>query len=100
WLPETTNVGPVPPGWVMETVSTAPSPHSIVAEKSDRGAILLASPNVATWPLKGTPAMTLIGLVDRDKGASLMTALLPDVETMKPPSSVTITEIGYVPSSA
>ena len=82
----------------MMPAVVVPSPQSIVALKSLRGAVGLASTKVATWPLKGTPIVTLIGLPETVRAASVTVAVV-EAEAVEPPSSVTVTEIVKLPSS-
>jgi len=76
WLPETTNSVPVPPGWLITPAEVLPSPQSIVAVKSLKGAVGLPSVKVVTvWlPLSVPSVAVTVKPPVAVKGASAIVA--------------------------
>jgi hypothetical protein len=86
---------------MLSALLVLPSPQVMVAVKSEAGAALLASVNVATVKaLKPMPSVALgllIVRLDRGASATLMAVLLL---TEEPPTSRTVTARVKLPSSA
>src|SRR5271157_3837124 len=97
------NAVPTTPGWLtVPADSGVPSPQSMVAVKSLRGAVGLASVNDATGPLNAGGANTGTGKIVGSSWATIgwvaeavsaASAMMADPEMMvtEPPSSVTVT---------